>query len=98
MNSAVFNIALLAFVIVTWGYSWILMKIGLGYAKPYTFAAWRCGIGAVALLAYIWWKGPKFVRKSTQLSISNKTFVATIIFEYENFGLIKLFGSNNTFV
>ncbi len=60
MNSAVLNIALLAFVIVTWGYSWILMKIGLGYAKPYTFAAWRCGIGAVALLAYVWWKGPKW--------------------------------------
>lgn len=60
MNSAVINIALLAFVIVTWGYSWILMKIGLGYAAPYTFAAWRCGIGAAALLAYVWWRGFKW--------------------------------------
>jgi drug/metabolite transporter (DMT)-like permease len=44
------NIALLAFTIVTWGYSWVLMKVGLKFMKPLTFATWRCAIAGVALV------------------------------------------------
>jgi len=53
MNRTFLLIFLLVFTITTWGYSWVLMKIGLEYAEPFTFAAWRCGIGAVAMIIYV---------------------------------------------
>ncbi len=45
-----FNIFLLGFVVITWGYSWVLMKIGLQYMGPFTFAAWRCALAGVVML------------------------------------------------
>lgn len=51
------NIALLVFMIVTWAYSWVLMKIGLGFMKPLTFAALRCGVGGLAMLPLLYMKG-----------------------------------------
>jgi drug/metabolite transporter (DMT)-like permease len=53
MNRSVMNILLLVFVIVTWGYSWVLMKMGLGYMEPFTLAVWRCAIAAVTLLIFV---------------------------------------------
>ena len=53
MNRTAINILLLVFVILTWGYSWVLMKMGLGYMEPFTLAVWRCGIAAVILLIYV---------------------------------------------
>lgn len=40
----------LAVLSLTWGYTWVLAKQGLGYAPPFAFAAERCAGGAVALL------------------------------------------------
>lgn len=31
----------------------MLMKMGLGYMEPLTFATWRCGIAAAAMLIYV---------------------------------------------
>ncbi len=53
MNRTFLLIFLLVFTITTWGYSWVLMKMGLEYAEPFTFAAWRCGIAAVAMIIYV---------------------------------------------
>jgi drug/metabolite transporter (DMT)-like permease len=53
MNRPAMNILLLVFVIVTWGYSWVLMKMGLGYMEPFTLAVWRCAIAAAALLVFV---------------------------------------------
>ncbi len=53
MNITVLYIILLVFTITTWGYSWVLMKMGLGYSEPFTFAAWRCAIGAVSMMIYL---------------------------------------------
>ena len=70
MNRTAINILLLSFVILTWGYSWVLMKIGLGYMEPLTLAVWRCGIAAVSLLIYVrsrsislpgWRRWPDFI-------------------------------------
>ncbi len=51
MNLA--NILLLAFVIVTWGYSWVLMKQALDYMQPITFVALRIAIGGLVILPFI---------------------------------------------
>ena len=53
MNTKFLYSVLLIFTIVTWGYSWVLMKMGLEYADPLTFAAWRMIIAAVAMLIYV---------------------------------------------
>ncbi len=61
------NIALLVFVILTWAYSWVLMKIGLGFMKPLTFASWRCAVGGLTMLPILfinsspWPKGEKWL-------------------------------------
>jgi drug/metabolite transporter (DMT)-like permease len=44
-------LAVLALVILVlvWGYNWVVMKVGLGYSQPFTFAALRTFLGALAL-------------------------------------------------
>lgn len=53
MNKTVVNASLLIFIILTWGYSWVLMKIGLQFFGPFTFAAWRCGVGGLVMLPFL---------------------------------------------
>ena len=47
------NILLLAFVIVSWGYSWVLMKQALDYMQPITFVALRIAVGGLVILPFI---------------------------------------------
>ncbi len=49
-------IALLALSLI-WGYTWVLTKQALAYASPFTFAAQRCGGGALALFLALWLLG-----------------------------------------
>ena len=37
-----------------WGYAWIGMKAGLAYMGPFTFSAFRFGLGAIAMLLVVW--------------------------------------------
>jgi len=41
--------AALALLALIWGYNWVVMKIGLGYAQPFTFSALRTFLGALSL-------------------------------------------------
>lgn len=36
-----------------WGYAWVVAKMGLSYASPFSFAAQRCSGGALALLVVL---------------------------------------------
>jgi len=47
------KILLLVFTIITWGYSWVLMKQSLEYMQPFTFVALRNAIAAAVLLPFI---------------------------------------------
>ena len=47
------NLLLLIFVIVTWGYSWVLMKQALDYMGPITFIALRIAVGGLVILPFI---------------------------------------------
>lgn len=64
MNRTLLLIVLLVFTITTWGYSWVLMKMGLGYGEPFTFAAWRCGIAGVAMIIFVSVKSIKLPKVS----------------------------------
>ena len=46
-------VAALAALILIWGYSWVLMKIGLRHAHPFDFAALRVGFGAALLFLIV---------------------------------------------
>jgi len=50
------NIFLLLFVVITWAYSWVLMKIGLQFMEPFTFATLRCAIGTLGILPLLYMK------------------------------------------
>ena len=39
----------LALLALIWGYNWVVMKQGLRYSQPFTFAALRSFLGAVTL-------------------------------------------------
>jgi drug/metabolite transporter (DMT)-like permease len=46
-------IVAIALMILIWGYSWVVMKIGLRYAHPFDFAAIRVGIGSAFLFLLV---------------------------------------------
>jgi len=52
-------IAMLAMILV-WGYSWVVMKIALRYARPLDFAALRVGLGCALLFAIVGARGGGF--------------------------------------
>ncbi len=43
----------LAILALVWGYNWVVMKIGLRYSQPFTFAALRTFLGALVLFALL---------------------------------------------
>jgi drug/metabolite transporter (DMT)-like permease len=43
----------LTLIALIWGYNWVVMKLGLRYAQPFTFAALRTFLGAVALFTVL---------------------------------------------
>jgi drug/metabolite transporter (DMT)-like permease len=46
-RSAWLPFAALALLALVWGYNWVVMKVGMQYAQPFTFAALRTFFGAV---------------------------------------------------
>lgn len=89
MSANLPNIILLVFVITTWGYSWVLMKMGLEYAGPLTFAAWRCGIAAVAMLAYVMVRHRKWpsIRRLPDYAAVG-VFQTTLMFGFMLYGML----------
>ena len=49
-NLGVLALTLLALI---WSYNWVVMKVGLRYAQPFTFAALRTFLGAASLFALL---------------------------------------------
>jgi drug/metabolite transporter (DMT)-like permease len=43
----------LAFLALIWGYNWVVMKVGISYAQPFTFAALRASLGALVLFPMV---------------------------------------------
>ena len=52
-RSAYLPFVALALLALIWGYNWVVMKVGVRYADPFTFAALRNFLGAVALFAVV---------------------------------------------
>jgi drug/metabolite transporter (DMT)-like permease len=92
------NIALLIFVITTWGYSWVLMKIGLRYMEPLTFAAYRCGVGGLAMIPFLYFKGVSLPKGEKWLNyVIVGLFQTTSMFGFMLYGM-KLVTAGKTSV
>jgi len=64
------------------------MKMGLGYAEPFTFAAWRCAIGGVAMIIFVRAKSiqwPKLEKFPDYLMIA--IFQTTLMFGLMLYGM-----------
>ncbi|MCC7121273.1 MAG: EamA family transporter [Gammaproteobacteria bacterium] len=48
---ALLPLAAMVFITLAWGYSWVLNKVALAAAGPFTFSAWRMSIASLFLLA-----------------------------------------------
>lgn len=57
MSAKHYKVVLLIFTIITWGYSWVLMKQSLDYMQPFTFVALRNATAALVLLPFIFMHG-----------------------------------------
>lgn len=84
----IINISLIIFVIITWGYSWILMKSGLKYIDPFTFSTIRCGVGTLTLLPILFIRGfsPPGRREIKDISIVG-IFQTTFMFGFLLLGM-----------
>lgn len=56
MSSTLINFGLILFVIITWGYTWVLMKESLNFMGPLTFVGFRFLIAAITLVPISLWK------------------------------------------
>ncbi len=52
-RSAYLPFAALALLALVWGYNWVVMKVAMRYADPFTFGALRNFIGAIFMFAMI---------------------------------------------
>ena len=88
MNKTAFHIILLVFTITTWGYSWVLMKMGLEYSGPFSFAAWRCAIGAAAMIIFLSFRQVKWPEiKALPDYIAIGLFQTTLMFGLMLYGM-----------
>jgi drug/metabolite transporter (DMT)-like permease len=52
-RSAYLPVAGLTLLALIWGYNWVVMKVGIKYSDPFTFAALRNLLGGLVLLALV---------------------------------------------
>jgi drug/metabolite transporter (DMT)-like permease len=62
-------VAALAAMVVIWGYSWVMNKIGLRYSHPLDFSAWRVGIGCAVLFVLLKLRGGRLTLSSYRMAL-----------------------------
>ncbi len=84
----ILNIVLLLFVVVTWGYTWVLMKIVLRFMDPFSFATLRFVIGSLAMLPFLYTKGISFPKGKEWLDYIKVGLLQTTgMFAFTLFGM-----------
>jgi drug/metabolite transporter (DMT)-like permease len=82
-------IAALVAMVVIWGYSWVVMKIGLRHAHPFDFAAIRVGIGAVLLFALVKFQGRSLALSRYRMAILLGFLQVALFVALAHFALLK---------
>jgi drug/metabolite transporter (DMT)-like permease len=78
----------LAVMILIWGYSWVLTKIGLRHAHPFDFAALRVGLGAAFLFAIVKLQRRPLGLGNYRMAMLLGTLQVTLFFALSHFALL----------
>lgn len=74
----------LALLSIIWGYNWVVMKQAMAYSGPFTFSAFRFGIGALSLAPVLFFQGTPFrVPRREWKTVAWLSFLLVV-----NFGLV----------
>ena len=80
--------ALVAMVLI-WGYSWVVMKVGLEHAHPFDFAALRVAIGCVLLFALVRLRGRPLSLPSYRMAVVMGLTQVGLFVVLSNFALLN---------
>ena len=75
-------------MILIWGYSWVLMKIGLRYAHPFDFAALRVAIGATVLFAIVTAQGGELRLPGYRMAFVLGTLQVALFLSLSHFAML----------
>jgi drug/metabolite transporter (DMT)-like permease len=81
-------LAALVAMLVIWGYSWVVMKVGLRYAHPFDFAALRVGLGAALLFALVKAQRRPLALSSYRMAIVLGTLQVALFVALSHFALL----------
>ena len=82
-------VAALAAMILIWGYSWVVMKIGLRHAHPFDFAALRVAIGCVLLFALVRLRGRPLALPGYRMAVVMGLLQVGLFVVLSNFALLR---------
>lgn len=75
-------------MILIWGYSWVVMKVGLDHAHPLDFAALRVAIGCVLLFALVRLRGRSLVLPTYRMAALLGVLQVALFVALSNFALL----------
>jgi drug/metabolite transporter (DMT)-like permease len=75
-------LAVLAAISVTWGFNWVVLKVGVRHADPFEFLGWRFAIAAVCLFGAAW-----LLRRQIRLVHAREVIVVGLLQTTATFGL-----------
>ena len=81
-------VAALVAMVLIWGYSWVVMKIGLAHAHPFDFAALRVAIGCVLLFALVRLRGRSLALPSYRMAVLMGLLQVAAFVVLSNFALL----------
>ena len=90
-------VAALVTMILIWGYSWPVMKVALGHAHPFDFAAIRVGIGAALLFTIVKLRGQPLRLSTYRMAIVLGILQVALFVALAHFALLVA-GSGKTSV
>jgi drug/metabolite transporter (DMT)-like permease len=89
MNPSARPIAALIVMVLIWGYSWVVMKIGLRHAHPFDFAAWRVGMGAIFLFAIVKLRGQRLALPTYRMAVVLGMLQVALFVALSHFALLE---------
>jgi drug/metabolite transporter (DMT)-like permease len=76
-------------MVLIWGYSWVVMKIGLRHAHPFDFAAWRVGMGAIFLFAIVKLRGQRLALPTYRMAVVLGMLQVALFVGLSHFALLE---------
>ncbi len=76
-------------MVVIWGYSWVVMKIGLRHAHPFDFAALRLALGTVLLFGIVKLRGRPLALRGYRMAFVLGSLQVALFIVLSHFALLE---------